>query len=131
MGGGGGAAHVDADLADDRFRGTPVDPRDGHQAVAGLSERGDEPVDLLRQPLDGGVQGVEVLEDLRHQQGVVGVEAPGEGRAQLGDLPAQGPLGQLGKGLGIPATGDQGGDMARPEAPRGSEATEDSFTPAS
>ena len=85
-------------------------PGNGLQQRQRPRVRGDHPVDLLRQPLDGLVGGVDAGQHLGGQQAVVDVEVAPQRRPQLGELGAQAPLGQLGHGRGVAAAADEGGE---------------------
>ena len=113
MRGGGEAGHVDADLGDDALGGPFADPGDGVEAVTGLDER--EPISLVvatgRRLVvelgDGRFEVGGVVQAQPDQQGVVVAEPAAQRFAQLGDLLAQHPLGQLGEHVGVAFTGDQ------------------------
>jgi hypothetical protein len=83
---GGEAGHVHADLTDDGFGHPLVDARDGGQEVPLAGERGDHPVDLGGEALDGLLQVIEVSEDLADDDGVVVTEPGGQRRLQFGIL---------------------------------------------
>jgi len=93
--------HVGADLGDDRLRGPLAHPSDGVQPVPGPSGRGDHRIDAAVQCRDGALQVLQVGKRQAHQQGVMVAEPAPERLAQLGELAAQPPLGQLGQHLGI------------------------------
>jgi len=128
---GGEPVHVRPTLSDQDLRGPPVDPGDGVKEDYLGGERGDHLLDLGRQPLDGLLQVVDVGQDLPGQKSVMGPEASLQGLLEGRELLPEQALGQVGQTSGsrVPAT--RASTMARPDAPRTLEATEDSFTPAS
>ena len=74
MGGAGEHRHVDPDLGDDALGGPPADPGDRVEAVTGLGERGDDPVDRHVEFGYRPLQLLDVVQGQPHQQGVVGGE---------------------------------------------------------
>ena len=78
-----------------------------HNRSRGISQRGDALVDRQGEPADGLVGVVELAQNLGHQDGMGGSETTFEGRAELGQLLAQQPLGQIGQDFGILGAGDQ------------------------
>jgi hypothetical protein len=108
MGRGREAAHVGADLRDDALGGPLADPGDGVQAIPGLSERGDHPVDLGVQRRDGTLKVLKVVQRQAHQQPVMVAEAAVQRLPQQRKLLAQRAPGQLGQHLGVTLTGHQG-----------------------
>ena len=68
-------AHIDAGLGDQDLGGTLLDARDRHQQITLARETADPLLDLGRELADRFVQKVDVRNDLRHDQRVLGVEA--------------------------------------------------------
>ena len=71
----GEAAHVDADLGDDHLGGAPLDAGDRAEQLNRRGERGELRLDLVGEQLDLLVEEVEVGEDRRDDQRVLGIEA--------------------------------------------------------
>jgi hypothetical protein len=65
VGGGGEHRDVDPELGDDGLGGPPADPGDRVEAVTGLSERGDDPVDLRVEFGDGPLRLLDMLQASR------------------------------------------------------------------
>jgi hypothetical protein len=72
------APHVGTDLGEDNLGVALVDARDRVEQRELSFERGDEPIDLDREPLDGFVEVVELGEDLSDQQRMMRVETSRE-----------------------------------------------------
>jgi hypothetical protein len=86
----GGAAPIPApDLGNDRLGGPLADPSDGVEAITGLCERGDDPIDRRVQCGDGPLQLLDVVQGQPQQQGVMVTEPASQRLAQLGELVAQ------------------------------------------
>ena len=74
MAGGGKAAHVGAELGDDRLGGPALDAGGGAQQLSGPSERGQLLLDGVREPVDVFVEEVDVRKDRSDPDGVVRVK---------------------------------------------------------
>lgn len=131
MGGGGEHRHVDPELGDHGLGGPLADPGDGVEAVTGLGERGDDPVDRHVEFGAGPLQLLDVVQGPPHQQGVVGAEVAASCLPQLGKLVAEATPGQLGEDLGSRSPASRARSIARPETPSTSVATEPSRMAAS
>jgi hypothetical protein len=125
------AGHVHSDLGHDGLGAAAVDAGDGVQQLNLRPERGDRPLDLGGQPSDGLVQVVELGQDLPDEQGVAGSEPAGEGLAELGIFFRSVPLASSARAWGSVVPSTRAPSMARPDAPRICEATEESLMPAS
>jgi hypothetical protein len=108
------ARHVRADLRQDDFRGAPIDTGDGVEQPDLSRERGEAALDLLREPVDGVLEVLDVREQLADEKRVVLAEAALERLAQLSRVPST-----------------SAASIARPETPSTSEATELSLMPTS
>ena len=75
MPGGREAAHVDTDLGDDALGAAALDAGDRAEQLNGGRERADLLLDRLREPLDLLVEEVDVGEDRRDDDPVLGIEA--------------------------------------------------------
>jgi hypothetical protein len=131
VGGAWEPVQVGAGFGHDHLGGAPGYPSNGLQQRQRPRQRGDDPVNLARQPRDGLVSGVDAGQHLGGQQAVVGVEVAPQRGPQLGERDAQATLGQLGHGGGVAAAPDEGGEHRPARYPRMSVATDDSLLPAS
>jgi hypothetical protein len=123
--------HVGADLGNDRLRGPLAHPGDGVQPVSSPGERGEHPVDVGIELGDRPLKLLQVRHGQADQQPMMGTKAAPQGLAQLRELGAQPPLGQLSQHLWSRSPATSASSIARPEAPSTSVATESSLMPAS
>ena len=129
--GGRERVHVDADLGDQHLGGALLDAGDRHQQLTLPGERGDPLLDLARQPVDRLVEEVDVREDLRDDQRVLGVKAAHERLPERGDLLAQlalWPARRARSGSVVPVKRARRASP-RPDLPRMSVATQSSLMP--
>ena len=131
MAGAGEHAHVDPDLGDDALGGTPAHPGDRVQAITGLSERGDDPVDRRVEFGDGPLQLLHVLQGEPHQQGVMAPKRPRRASRSSGSLLRSRPWASSATTLGSRSPASSAHSIARPETPSTSAATEPSRIEAS
>jgi hypothetical protein len=99
--------HVGADLGNDRLRGPLAHPGDGVQPVSSPGERGEHPVDVGIELGDRPLKLLQVRHGQADQQRMMGTKAAPQGLAQLRELGAQPPLGQLSQHLWVALAGDQ------------------------
>src|SRR5262245_22668955 len=104
---GGKAAHVTAELGDDRLGGAAGDPRDGVEARDRLGLGGGARRDAVITGRDGLVEEFDVPQELGEQEAVMGRDAPRERLGERRAFAPQAPLGQLRELLGGARAGDQ------------------------
>ena len=110
----------------------PVDPRGAGQTVPVLSERGDHPVDLDRQPPDRTRRDSPTATGSRRpaRRGW-GPKRPSQGGLELREFAAQLAPGQLGEDLRVAAAGHQGVEHVPTRSAQHIRRHLDNFTPAS
>ena len=114
---GGKAAHVTAELGDDRLGGAAGDPRDGVEARDRLGLGGGARRDAAITGRDGLVEEFDVPQELGEQEAVMGRDAPSERLGERRAFAPQAPLGQLRSSAGVPAPAISACSIARADTP--------------
>jgi hypothetical protein len=98
---GGEPAHVGAELGEDHLAGALGDAGDRAEVLSLVREGGQPLRDLVGQRRDRRVHVVQVGEDVRDDQRVVGLEIPSQRLPQRGQLRPQPTPGELGQNVRI------------------------------
>jgi hypothetical protein len=139
MPGGREPGHVDTDLGDDRLGGPLPDPGDGVEPVTGPLERdsrpagggGEDGIDTFVELRGGGLEVGGVIEAEPDEQGVVVPEPARNAWRSSGIFLRSTPLASSARTSGSRSPATRACNIARPETPNTSEATESNLMPAS
>jgi hypothetical protein len=125
------AGHVHSDLGHDGLGAAAIDAGDGVEQLNLGAERGYHPLDLRGQPADGLIQVVELGQDLPTSRAWWDPNRPVRASRSWGIFFRSVPLASSARAWGSVVPSTRAPSMARPDAPRIYEATEESLMPAS